>query len=611
MIDIKTEENIDSSELNHAETNKTEDKSEESNRTNSDLNETDSPEEKSSFNSSKAAECNEHANKTHMNDKPEINPSERFREIIKVLMKYKAYSKMTPEKLRLILEDLGPTFVKIGQILSMRQEMLPPQYCKELEKLRTDVEPMSFETVKAVIESEINIPINKAFKSIDETPIGAASIAQVHRAVLAEGDEVVVKVQRPGIHALMEADIQLLLKNTWLISKILKTGDLIDLKAVLKELWHTTQLEMDFLREADNLKRFAANNAEDKNVSCPHEFEKYTTKKLLVMSDVKGIQIDDVEALKNADVDTDDIALKVADSYCRQILDDRFFHADPHPGNIRVNNGIVEWIDLGMVGEISAQLQDILVRAVKAMLKDDMEGVTDAFLMLGEAEEAVDRAKMTEEVGVIVRRYKSAEFDKFDFAALITEFLNLIRRNKIKIPADISLLARSMITMEGTLKIVSPKVNLSKILGNHMKNKKGALREEMKDAGKRIYDYLQTSFKLPENVSKTLEILNDGKLNINITNAKPKDELQIKKKSSVNIILVILIAIFYITSALLCVGGAGYVSDISAIMQSVLEPDAGVAMWHMPVLAIIGFIVGTILFVWLMVRLILFEKDRK
>ena len=520
-------------------------------------------------------------------DNAEINPSERFREILKVLVRQKAFMKMSPEKFRIILEELGPTFVKIGQILSMRQEMLPPQYCRELEKLRTDVEPLSFETVKSVIEAEIHMPLNEAFKSVNENPMGSASIAQVHNAVMPDGSEVVIKVQRPGIYKMMQADMDLLLKNTWIISKILKTGQLIDLKAVLKELWHTTQLEMDFLREADNLKRFAKNAESDTNVSCPQVIEKYTTKKVLVMTDVKGIQIDNLEALKNAGIDTDDIALKTADSYCRQILEDRFFHADPHPGNIRINNGIVEWIDLGMVGEISAQLQDILTRAIKSMLRDDMEGVTDAFLMLGEAEAPVDKNKMTEEVGVIVRRYKTAEFDKFDFAALISEFLNLIRRNHIRIPADISLLARSMITMEGTLKIVSPKVNLSKILANHMKNRKGALREEVKEAEKRIYDYLQTSFKIPENLSKSLELLNAGKLSVNITQSKSAKELAAEKEKSINIILVILTAVFYITSAILCAAGNALVFG------------------HIPALAVVGFIIATLLFVWVLIRIII------
>ncbi len=516
-----------------------------------------------------------------------INTSERFREIIKVLMRHKAFAGMTPEKFRAILEDLGPTFVKIGQILSMRQEMLPPQYCKELEKLRTDVEPLDFETVKSVIEAEIKLPLNEAFKSVDEKPIGSASIAQVHNAVMPDGSEVVIKVQRPGIYKLMQADIDLLLKNTWIISRILKTGRLIDLKAVLKELWHTTKLEMDFAREADNLKRFAKNCADDAFVSCPQVIEQYTTSKVLVMTDVKGIQIDNLEALKEAGIDADEIALKTADSYCRQILEDRFFHADPHPGNIRINNKTVEWIDLGMVGEISAQLQDILTRAIKAMLKDDMEGVTDAFLMLGETETPVDKNKMTEEVGVIVRRYKTAEFDKFDFAALISEFLNLIRQNHIRIPADISLLARSMITMEGTLKIVSPKVNLSTILANHMKNRKGALKEEVKDAQKRLYDYLQTSFKIPENLSKSLELLNSGKLNVNITQSKSQEELAAEKEKSKNIILVALTAIFYITSAILCAAKGAF------------------AAGNVPSLAIVGFIIATILFIWLLVRIVI------
>ncbi len=516
--------------------------------------------------------------------------SRRLMEIIGVLRRHRAFWKMTPKKLREILEELGPTYIKIGQIMSMRQEILAKKYCAELEKLRTSAEPMEFEEVENIIEKELGNKAEKIFDSIEQKCIGSASIAQVHRAVLKDGRKVVIKVQRPDIYEIMQADISLLLKNIWLIRLVLNTGRLVDIESVLKELWHTTQVEMDFLQESENLKRFAANNRDIAYVSSPIAIEEYTTSKVLVMTDVQGIQIDNIDELKKLGYDMEEIARKTAENYCKQILDDRFFHADPHPGNIRINDGKIEWLDLGMVGEISVQLQGILKRAVKAILRDDVDSVTDAFLMLGQAEGPVDRREMSKELGSIVNKYKSMEFSSFNFASLIGECLNLIRSHRIRIPASISMLCRSMVTMEGTIGIIAPQVNVAEILAAHMANQSDNWDERVNELKNEFSCYIKKAADIPQKLSKTLELLNSGELNINITEKQSEKTAGMNRYGNTNTVLALLVLAFYISASILSVNKELY------------------QVLGIPWLAFCGFILGSVFLIVLLVRLIIRKR---
>lgn len=273
--------------------------------------------------------------------------NQRFLDILKVLKKHHLAKGMTPEKLKEIFEDLGPTYVKLGQIMSMRSDMLPEIYCDELKKLRTEVKPMEYSLVKQVIQQELGRPLESVFSKVQETPLGSASIAQVHLAVLSSGGQAVIKVQRPHIREMMERDIHLLKKAAKFLKVAMGTGDLIDFNTILDELWKTSQEEMDFIREAENLLTFYENQRDISYITCPQVFTKLTTPRLLTMSYIDGIQIDHMAALKSAGYDLTEIGEKAAENYCKQILEDGFFHADPHPGNLWISGGRIAWLDLG------------------------------------------------------------------------------------------------------------------------------------------------------------------------------------------------------------------------------------------------------------------------
>ena len=278
--------------------------------------------------------------------------SHRLREMVLVLRKHNVLtSDMTPEKLRLILEDLGPTFVKLGQILSLKPGFLPADYAIELTKLQTQAKPLDFSIIKDCLEKEYNKKIEDVFLDIDDHALGSASIAQVHKATLKTGEKIVIKVQRPGIYEVMAKDIVLLKRAVSII---------LDFNAILDEMWNITKQEMDFMMEAEHIDEFKRLNSEDIFVDCPTVKHELTTARVLVMEYIDGHRIDEISKLKAQGYNVEELGIHLGKNYVKQIIEDGYFHADPHPGNIWIKNGKIIWLDLGMMGRLSSKERDAL-----------------------------------------------------------------------------------------------------------------------------------------------------------------------------------------------------------------------------------------------------------
>lgn len=519
-------------------------------------------------------------------DAKETHSSRRLSEILAILQKHHIIRGLTPVKLREILEDLGPTYVKFGQIMSMRSDMLPSSYTKELEKLRTDVNPMDFATVKASIEEELGTSLTEVFSSIDETPLGSASIAQVHEAKLISGEEVVVKIQRPHIYEIMEADIKLLRRACGMLKLAGQTGNLLDFKGVVEELWRTSQLEMDFIKEAENIDKFASLNKEIQYIMCPEVFHEYTTRKMLVMTNVGGYQIDQKIFLTEEGYDMDEIATKAAENYVKQILDDGFFHADPHPGNIHIFKGKIAWIDFGMMGSLTADTQRIITKAVYAIIDDDIYDLEEAFLMLVKPEQEINQTQLIHQLDMIVDKYKETNFSEFNLGPLIEGCLTIIKTNKIQVPADLTLLARSMITMEGTLGQVSEHVNLIEILANHMRHKIQSeldLKTQLMQWAQVLYTNMRKGVTIPSTSADVLKQLKNGHLTLHISQDPDMKTLREQRRNNHNLTLSIIIGVLYLSGALLTL------SDLPELL------------YGMPFISLVEYLIGTIL----MVRLLL------
>ena len=330
-----------------------------------------------------------------MSKREPIEYNSRLKEITAVLRKHNITRGVTPKKLRLIIEDLGPTFIKLGQIMSMHSDILPKRYCDELMKLRSEVTPMPFEEVIEVIEESYGRSWKRVFSEIDPIPQGSASIAQVHRAVLRTGEEVVVKVQRKGIYETMARDIALLHKAVKLLPPVSIKG-MADLDLVLDEMWSVTRDEMNFLTEASNMEEFARRNKDVNYVGTPILYQQFTTVHVLVMEYIDGCGIDDKEALLENGYDLREIGTKLVDNYIKQVMDDGFFHADPHSGNVKIREGKIIWIDMGMMGRLTEHDREVIGKAVQGIALNDVGMILNAVLAIGEFKEKPDQKQLYE-----------------------------------------------------------------------------------------------------------------------------------------------------------------------------------------------------------------------
>ena len=383
----------------------------------------------------------------------------RLREIREVLRKNEITRGISPEKLRIILEELGPTYVKLGQIMSMHSDILPKAYCEELMNLTSSVTPMPYEEVLGILREAYGDP-SEVFSSIEETPLGSASIAQVHRAKLVTGEDVVVKVERRGIYEIMQSDIRLMKKAVRFLPPVGDLKNLVDLDLVLDELWSVSQEEMDFLREAANAEEFAANNEGIRYIYVPRLYREYTTRNVLVMEYIDGIEIDDREALTKRGYDLDEIGTKFVTNFITQIVDHGFFHADPHPGNVKIRSGKIVWLDMGMMGRLTEHERRCMIRGVEGIAMHDTSRVVDAVMEVGKPFGKTDRDRLYRDMRDFMQEFGNTPMGQVDVAKTLESMMEIMKANKIGMPHGLTMLARGFAHMEGVLASISPDLNM-------------------------------------------------------------------------------------------------------------------------------------------------------
>ena len=392
---------------------------------------------------------------------------QRLMEIVEVVRRHEIIKGLTPEKLCAIIEELGPTFIKLGQILSMRSDILPKEYCEALKKLRSSVAPMPYEQVVSIVERSYGRPLGEVFSAFDEQALGSASIAQAHAAVLCSGESVVVKVQRDGIHDVMNRDI-LLLKRACKMLEYTPASGLVNFNQVLDEMWVVAQEEMNFLTEATNLERFRALNADVAFVTSPMLYREWTTTHVLVMERIDGVAIDDREALLAGGYDPAEIGAKLADNYVRQIMEDGFFHADPHPGNLRVRDGKIVWLDMGMMGTLTERERKLVGQAVSGVARGDVGLCRDAVLGLGEFRGKTDKRQLYRDIEGLLDQYGTADLGSMDLAKVFEDLTDVMKHNGISMPSSLTMLARGLATIEGVVADLSPEINVMNVVTARM-----------------------------------------------------------------------------------------------------------------------------------------------
>ena len=435
----------------------------------------------------------------------------RLKEIMAILARHETARGVDPAKLVAILTDLGPTFVKLGQILSMRPDILPQKYCAALESLRSNVSPLPFDQVKAAVEASLGESLGDVFSAFDPQPLGSASIAQAHSATLLNGERVVVKVQRPNIRDVMDQDIRLLRRAFSLVKRVNIAADVLDFDQLLDEMWRVTQQEMDFLNEAANLKEFAEKNPG----ACPRVYFEHTTRQVLTMEYVEGVSVSRRETVTASGLDADAIGRAMAQSYVKQVIEDGFFHADPHPGNIRVREGRVVWIDLGMMGRLTERDRSLIRQAVAAMAGKNIGELTDVVLALGERKGHVNRARLFSDIDDLVSQYGSMSLGGMNMAKALEAVLEVARKHQIGMPSGLAMLSRGMATIEGVLADLSPQVNVVEITADYVK--KSMFRhidwsQEAEQEALKLFTSLRRSGELPALAADILRLTLKGQL---------------------------------------------------------------------------------------------------
>ncbi|MEG2863829.1 MAG: AarF/UbiB family protein [Eggerthellaceae bacterium] len=514
--------------------------------------------------------------------------SRRLREIAGILPMHSVTRGVTPEEFRILLENLGPSFVKIGQTLSTRSEILPQAYCDELAKLQTDCDPLPFNIVLETLDREYGDSRKTIFAEIDSTPLGSASLAQVHKATLATGQTVAVKIQRPGVQETMAQDIDIMRTLARRVSRFLPDDQMLDLRDVVEELWSTFLEETDFRKESDNLIEFARLNKNVAFVSCPMVYPELSNEYVLVMEYVDGIPIQETERLTQSGYVLEEIGEKILDNYASQILDFGFFHADPHPGNIFVRNGKIIYIDLGIMGRLSPRNRTGFSAIISAVGMQSAADLKEALLRFATTRDvaAIDHARMLSELDLLLKDYGSCDMADIDIGTFLNEIMALTRQCKVTLPSAITGVSRGIVTLEGTVGSFIPNSNIVEIIQKHIVNSRNdinTLEQTMEELLLSLRASGQGSLSALEYSGETLKMLTRGQIKVN-TEIMGSDAPLSKLSKIINRLTIgIIIAGLFIGSSMLSL--------------SSMEPR----LLGVPVLAFFGYLGAAILSLWVII----------
>ena len=466
---------------------------------------------------------------------------------------------LTPVELRTTLEDLGPTYVKIGQIMSSREDMLPKAFCDELGKLRQNVKPLDPAVARAVIEQETGKKISEIYKEFRDEPLGSASIGQVHYGVLKDGTRVVTKVQRPLIADMMRKDFAVLKKLADLLKVVSEGEGALDLKSVIVELEAVTEEELDFRVEAANTKFFKENCLDpDGKILCPDIIDELTTERIMTMTYVDGCSIGKKDKVVAQGANPEELGQILVENYMHQILDVGVFHGDPHQGNIMVSGGKPYWIDFGMMGHISEQSINLIQDIVVSMVTNDLDTLTNAVVTLGNAGPETDRGKLSEDLDAFIKGFLAiSNIGDLDMSGLLGDLTDLASRNHMKLPGEYTMLVRGLATIEGVVEELCPEMNLFKYISDKMierMKKSFELKETLINAGKDAIAAGKKVVQLPMLASEALSHLAKGRMKANVELTGYDDLVDKTQKMFSNGALILLSCFIFLGSSIMMLG---------------------------------------------------------
>ena len=499
--------------------------------------------------------------------------------------------RLSPQlRLRLALEELGPTFIKLGQLLSTRPDLVPVDYAEELGKLQDQVTPIPFAPIAMQIEGALQQPLTDLYAFIDETPLAAGSIAQVHRARLHSGEEVVVKVRRPGIEGTIETDLDILAGLATMIERHDPTLAHYELSGVVRELRRVLRNEINLIHEGQIIKRFATYFAKDQTVRLPVVYAGLTAETVLTLEYIDGIKVSDRQALILKGHNPEQIARNGAAFFLKQVLDFGIFHGDPHPGNFFIlADGIICMLDFGMVGHLSAEVRDYLVDLLLAVLGRDPDQIINLLSISGDLPDEVNLPNLRHDLAFFMDNYYDIPLHEINTGRLLNEFFEILSLYRIRFSPDLMLLAKALVTIEGIGRKLDPDFNIIVHLQPFMDK---IVRERVgpahigKETSRILLSFASLFKNLPRDLQAFINRLNHNRFKIDLEHRGLDRLIKDLDRSSNRLSFSMLIAALIIGSSL------------------IMQTEKGPLLFGFPALGILGYSIAGFLGLWLAVAIL-------
>ncbi|MEA2083749.1 MAG: AarF/ABC1/UbiB kinase family protein [Thermodesulfobacteriota bacterium] len=493
-------------------------------------------------------------------------------------------------RVRLVLEELGPTFIKMGQILSTRPDLLPVEFIQELPKLQDEVPPFPFSEVEATIKKELKKTIDEIFLSFDKQPLAAASIGQVHKAKMLDEKDVVVKIQRPGIQRNIEADLEIMMHLAGLMERHLEGWDIQRPTKVVEEFARTLEKELDYTLEASHMERFARQFEDEPAVYVPQVYREATTSRVLTMEQISGVKASDIDRLAKEGLDRSKIAQQGLILIMKQIFVHGFFHADPHPGNIFVlPDNVICYIDFGMMGRLDLETRERFADLIMSIAHRDEREAAEALLRLTLSEEGPDYPALQKDVAEFMDQHCYRPLKDVELGPLLHQLLETATRHRLGIPPDLFLMIKALSTVEGLGRALDPDLDVVEQTAPFMKRIQlnrihpRRIAKDMVGSGTELFHLLKD---IPGEVRKILKLARQGKVKMEFEHRGLEPMIAANDRISNRLSFAIVLASLVIGSSL--------------IVLSDIPPK-----WHeIPIIGLIGFLFAGFMGFWLLISII-------